>query len=456
MKKIPLLLIVSVINLLAITSFVSAISLAEIDVKTPVLESYCSSEVFLEVEIKNNQLTPENFIVGFEGENINEWIDVENTVFLVKSISSEIVKIPLKPSRNVEGEFRYNVFIYPETKPNFRASRGFLLKVSKVCIEDLNIERIGDTLISKITLGSFDEKELKIVYEIKDSDEQIISTATFSENVIRTKKIEHNIELPENIYAGEYSVIGKLEGFGIEETRDFTIDIKHDLIETSTTVSTLLYKEVTVAMENNGNVPETNVKVTQSTPRDSITGYATNPADCQENGGETSCDYIIPEILPGETGYIIYRIEYWPYWATYALIAVIAVLIVGVSFIRITRPTLKKTSTRKSKNNHSVILHIKNPFRHHLKNVVIRDWVSPLAKFDRKNIHGVKPVMRRSDAGTELIWRLGDIKPKEERMLNYHINTLVEGNLRMPKAYLRFRDNKEKRFRVYSNNLILQ
>ncbi|MFH1337639.1 MAG: hypothetical protein ABIH55_02065 [Nanoarchaeota archaeon] len=455
MRKIPLMLMISIMTLFFLTSFASAVRPLEIDIKTPTLESLCSSEVFLELEIKNNKVIYDNFIVEIDGPDADEWFVLEST-FLVNSMSSKLFKIPINPARGADGEFKYDVFVYSKSNPDFKASRGFRLDISKVCIISFDIEKTGDTLISNIELGSFDRNSVDVVYELKDENGQIIQTISFIEDVRGAKEAEHSIELPENIVAGEYYVTVKLNGFDIERTEIFSINVKEDIIETTTIVSTPLYKEVTVAITNNGNVVEENVETEQAIPKDSITGYVTNPTNCRTDGNENICKYTIPEIAPGATAYVIYRIEFWPYWATYALIGAIVVLIGGVSFLRITSPTIKKISSRKSKNRHSVTLQIKNPFRHQLKNVIVRDWVSPLARFDKNNIQGVKPVIRRSDAGTELIWRLGDIRPKEERILNYSVNTMVEGNLRMPKAYLRFRDSNDKRFRINSNQLVLQ
>ncbi|MFH1445160.1 MAG: hypothetical protein ABIF08_01625 [Nanoarchaeota archaeon] len=453
MKNIVLLLTVLVVSSLFFTSFASAERPFEANIKTPVVKSYCGLEAFLEIEITNKQATEEYFKISVDGPNSDEWFDLTES-FFVGSASTDTIEIPIDPPRNVEGEFKYSVFVYGESNPGYKTGSVFIFKTHKICITSFVAEKTGDKLISDIELGSSEERDIDVIYELMD-EKGIILTATFTEHVVITKKAQHTIELPEHLIAGEYSLIANLGGSEVEGTQPLSVEPKKELIETVTTVSTPLYEKVTVAIKNNGNVVENDVKVSQSTPGNTFTGYVTNPKSCQPSNGEVECDYVIPEIMPGETGYVIYRIEFWPYWATYALVGVVIVLIVGVSFLRITRPTLNKTSARKGKNNHSVILQIKNPFRHNLKNVVVRDWISPLARFDKNNLSGLRPVLRRSDAGTELIWRLGDIKPKEERIINYNIKTMVEGNLRMPKAYLRFRDSGDKRFRIYSKPVIL-
>ncbi len=138
-----------------------------------------------------------------------------------------------------------------------------------------------------------------------------------------------------------------------------------------------------------------------------------------------------------------------------AAAATIIFVVASFSLLRAAKPSIMKSSVKKTVNMHSIILEIKNPFLHHLKDVVIRDWVSPLASVMCKEIGTLKPVLKKSGAGTELIWKLGEIKPKEVRYLSYKIKTLVEGNLKMPRAYARFRTPKGGRFRIYSRFLHL-
>ena len=85
----------------------------------------------------------------------------------------------------------------------------------------------------------------------------------------------------------------------------------------------------------------------------------------------------------------------------------------------------------------------------------MRDFVSPLAKVAREFEH-TKPIIKKSEAGTELIWKIGKMKPREVRVLSYKIKNLVEGNLKMPKAYVRFRDNNGNRVRIYSGHLTIE
>jgi hypothetical protein len=90
------------------------------------------------------------------------------------------------------------------------------------------------------------------------------------------------------------------------------------------------------------------------------------------------------------------------------------------------------------------------------KNVIVRDWVSPLATVIMEEFEAVRPVVKRSDAGTELVWSLGDMKPREERLLSYKIRPVVYGNLKLARASMRYKNRKGERKRIHSNPVFIK
>jgi hypothetical protein len=61
----------------------------------------------------------------------------------------------------------------------------------------------------------------------------------------------------------------------------------------------------------------------------------------------------------------------------------------------------------------------------------------------------------KSESGTELIWRLGAISPRSDSiLLTYKVNPLIEAKLKMPRAYLAYRDDNDKKYRVFSKPLV--
>jgi hypothetical protein len=230
--------------------------------------------------------------------------------------------------------------------------------------------------------------------------------------------------------------------------------ISQKVEETSTGFS----KDVVVSIINDGNVIEDDYVLQQKTPLDPMTGMMTKPGDnCRDQDGVMVCNYLVGEIKPGATAQVTYTLSYWPAFNGYIILTVIVISLVLFSFLRATTPRIFKRHSRRG-DSHNISIHVTNPFFHRLNDVVVRDWVSPLAQVLHEEIESTKPVMRKMDeGGTELIWKLGEMKPREERILQYRVRPLAHGSLKMPGAHLKFTTGKEgdKKLKIASNGITL-
>jgi len=187
-----------------------------------------------------------------------------------------------------------------------------------------------------------------------------------------------------------------------------------------------------------------------------VTGLVVKPAECDESGEKTMCASTIDRLDPGQTVSITYMIEYWPSYAGWAAGIVASLIVLFVGFSHATSPKISKKHVSTKGKLHTIALDIKNPYsRKHLNNVIIRDWVSPLARVVTDDSGSLKPITRRTEAGTELIWKLGDFRGKEERVISYKLKSMVEGQLKMPRAYLRYRDETGKGSKVFSKGVVI-
>ena len=143
----------------------------------------------------------------------------------------------------------------------------------------------------------------------------------------------------------------------------------------------------------------------------------TAPNDCS---GRT-CSYVINGLVPGAAAQIVYRIEFWPTLMQYFGAGVAIVAVLGFTFVHKTRPSVRKSSAALGYGRHSIIIEVKNPFLHHLNNVVVRDFVHPIANVLHEEIESLKPIVKKTETGTELICKLGDMRPKETRLLKYGV-----------------------------------
>ena len=89
-----------------------------------------------------------------------------------------------------------------------------------------------------------------------------------------------------------------------------------------------------------------------------------------------------------------------------------------------------------------------------IKNVVIRDQVSSLFEVKGK-FETVKPAIRQTEEGTELVWTLGAIEPRDHRIIHYNVRPMVNGSLRLPKAYMTYESSGGKRAKISTKEKLM-
>lgn len=313
---------------------------------------------------------------------------------------------------------------------------------SEIKITDFSAFVEENNLYMELGIETMGEQQLEINVKLT-SNGNTIKTQTILWEAEGSEPMKRKIK--DNILAGNYTLSISMNR--ISKSINFSVEPVHRIVKSKIIESTPLFDVITIYIENKGNVVE-DYYVEEYIQQDKITSFITKPSICSEE----KCGFYIKEIMPGTTAKIVYRIEYWPYTLIYILGAVAVLFVSFLAFFKVTNPRIKKRHIKKT--NH-IMIEIKNPFMREVKNVIVRDWISPLARVQRR-FEGLKPVIRKSEAGTELIWRLGNLAAKEERVLCYKIKPLIEGTLKMPKAYMRFRDEKGRRIKIHSNQLVIK
>lgn len=413
------------------------------------------SLVTYSIELTNNR----NMVVPVRVsvDDSQYWIQNKYTLIDLQPESERIIEITFAPTGEKEGFFEFPISMWVFKENWIRVDDVIRMDVKlKFDLEDFYVDISGGNVNINLILDSTEERTVTANFDVTDSSGKVLYT--FSETVTFSglKTIQKSMPVSDFL-AGKYTVYASVEETDLKEKTEFEIEPVHAVAETTKRISTVLYEDVIITIKNNGNLVEKNYKTFQTIPNnDWITGFVTEPSSCVVEGDNKVCGYVVTELPPGGSTMITYRLNYWMIYGQYAFIILIIIAIVTFSFIRITSPTITKRHAKKGEDKHSVILEIKNPFMHHLRNVIVRDWVSPLARVLHEEFEMVTPVIRKSDAGTEMIWKLGDIKPKETRIITYKIKTMVQGSLRMPRAYIRFNNNKGKKVRVFSKHLIVE
>jgi hypothetical protein len=356
------------------------------------------------------------------------------------------------PTGDRYGRFPYTLKAFSVSTPSVSASASFYLDVEPVRINDIKLEEKQGSVSATITADSLKRRDISFTLSIREKGGNIVSSSTLEKQLDGVQVFGGSVEIPANLLAGSYDffVEATAEGATIKKSVPLVLEPVHDVVKTRAEVDTLLYKEITVTLYNRGNVVEDNYKVSESSAPGQLVGFVTAPNDCSAS----TCTYVVNGLAPGATARVIYHIEFWPTLMQYigAILAVAAVA--GFTFVHKTRPTIRKRSSHSGGGMHSIVIEVRNPFLHHLNNVVVRDFVHPIASVVHEEIESLKPVIRKTEEGTELIWKLGDVRPKETRLLKYGVKSVFQGGaISSPKAYMRFMNPKGRSFRVFSNSL---
>jgi hypothetical protein len=456
MRKYPLPILVSCLLVLA-----SAPALAapvELTVQPQEQSGQLFSDIKFSMTILNNQDYDDMFRIILSGEHL-EWNMPSTIAKKVRADSSETIELLFYPTGSNMGLFDFTATVESLNNPDVKASAKFFINIPYLAaIKGFSASASGNTVSFYAILKTPEEKELKGEFALEDSSGITVGSVPFTETVNGEKEIRGTLSPPERLLAGTYTAYITIDGTLLSRNSSFTIQPVRSVSQKVEETSSGFSKIVLVSVTNEGNVAERNYAFQQKTPLDPMTGMLTKPADnCMEEGGEMVCNYLVGEIKPGATAQVSYAVSYWPMFNGYLLLTVIVIGLVLFSFLRATTPRIIKRHSGKGEDRHNISIHVINPFFHRLSDVVVRDWVSPLAQVLHEEIESSRPAIRSQDEGTELIWKLGDMKPREERILQYKVRSLVHGSLKMPGAQLKFTAGKgEKKIRLVSNGITLE
>ena len=459
MKKslVPLLFIFA-LSITWVSAFASSVDVA---IQPSSQAGQTNSVMKFILTITNNQDFHDSFQIVFSGSHM-EWLVPGIIAKGVAAHSSEDLDVIFYPTKSGNEQSEFSVSVYSVSNSQIKSSAYFSVDVSSgIEIKDFKASLVSGNSVNSVNfdlwLYSSEEKEASGEFMLEDASGRKIGALAFKQNVKGDSKISRDLVLVEGLPAGSYTARASLEGIDSAKKAVLYIQPVRSITQTVEEVQHGFTKDVTITIRNEGNTIERGYSVQQAIPMDAMTGMLSRPGqNCREEDGAMVCNYFVGDIKPGSAAYVVYSVNYWPAFNGYLLISVIMAGLIIYSFLRVTSPRILKRHSRKGENVHAISIHIKNPFLRNLRDVTVRDWVSPLAQVLHEEITSTVPVLRRADEGTELIWKLGDMKPKEERILQYKVHSLVKGRLRMPSAQMRFASGRgDKKMRLASNAITL-
>ncbi|MEM5798179.1 MAG: hypothetical protein QXP39_01315 [Candidatus Aenigmatarchaeota archaeon] len=421
----------------------SSVYALDVRIENPQIVIFSGERADFEVAVTNTENWTEGLEISVQGEHL-EW-QIPSVLYLSLSPNqSEIFNITFLPKTDKEKNIQYRLII--KTSSGAVYERIFSLRVlPEIYIHDIALEVKGDVLVVNGAIKVKEAGKVNLIFGIY-SGKNIISSSQIDVWVKDEERFKNEMSLQGLVY-GDYVL--KISSKCCEVSHEFRISPIKDVVENINIKSGFLQDIVEIEVENKGNQPIYNYTVKRDISPIWFTGFITKPVKC--DGGQ--CDFLIEEIKPGTSAKIVYSISYWPTISEVVGFVIMFIFIVWFYKFRISRPVITKKIVKKSPNDHVVVLEIKSPFLRGVKDAILKDIISPLSQLADSG--HLNPVTRKGEKGTELIWRLGNIPPREIRIVNYTIKLPMPASVRLPPAKLNF-DIKGKKYSVFSNEIDIE
>jgi len=348
------------------------------------------------------------------------------------------------------GTYYYTFYAQLTESPETAQSQTVKLVVSSgedIFVKSHSIEKHGRSIDMQLGLLSEKKDGVTVDYSIVNSAGTTVATYTRTYFVEGAENVSQTIELSDDMVADTYTAVIKVKGTDYEFSKSFDIEPVRRIVKSEEEVSGLLYDEHRISISNDGNVVEKGYVVSSNVPTGFLV-FSHEPDEC--SGGK--CVWSVEKLNPDEDVNIVYRVEYWPLFAEGLMIAVLLGVFVFFARSRMGTPRITKTITH-GKDGYTAVIEIRNPSRK-ITNVVVRDEVSPLFRLEDA-FETLKPAVKHHESSTELVWSLPAIEPGDHRIIHYRLRPVVNGDLKVPKAYMRYATADGKKMRAESRELNL-
>lgn len=438
--------------ILSLVFFIAPAYAVEVSVVPSQAETEVNQPVWYTIQIYNDQSFSDEFVITVLGPHL-EWLNLGNYYATLGAYGSKDVKMYFYP--NMESSYQYEVMVYSKNNKYNMDSQHIALKVTpekEIRILDFSSKKTGENLEIYLKLSSKSKRTLVIPFDITDSDGNLIKHVEVTKEAEGITEIKETVPIGD-LLAGNYYVKISMPEFDVEGKSSFSIAPLHRVVTKKEAVSTPFGQQIVITLTNEGNTPE-DYTASDNVQANQYVDFVNRPTITYIQGSDVSYNWRVEGLAVGKSVSFTYNISRLPFLIGSFIVIFCAVALLGMGAVKVRAPNIKKKQVKK-RSEHVIILEIKGSITSELKNVMVKDRVSPLGKV-LPEFGGPKPVVRESEYGTELIWSLGDIKPRSEIYLSYKIKPLVEAQLKMPRAYLTYRIGEgDAKIRVFSREVIL-
>ncbi len=448
MKKLLVLALI-----LAFAFLLKPAAAVQVGVSPSQVETEVNQQGWYTIQVYNDGYQSGEFVITVLGPHL-EWLNLERYYVSMNPSESREVKMYFYPS--LEGTYDYEVMAYSKNNEADINSAKLTLKVlpeKEMRLLSFTAERTGNDVAINLKLTSKEERSVKIPFDIIDNTGRTVKLVeTARELPSGPSEIKETVSVSDFI-AGDYYVRTEIPEFGVSGQAVFSIPAINKVVTKKEIVSTPFGQQVVISVVNEGNTP-VDYDVQDSLPSNQYIDFVNQPANTYVEGGEVNYNWRLEGLAPGKGATVTYNISRLPLLVSSFIVILCVVVLLGMGAVKVRTPNIRKKHIKK-RGEHIIILQIRGPITSGLKGVIVKDMVTPLGRV-LPEFSGPKPVVRQSESGTELLWNLGDMKPRSEIYLSYRIQPLVEAQLKMPRAYLSYRTDEDTKMRVFSRQVILE
>lgn len=439
-------------NLILITLFVFQIFLISfsqfsdrVEVKIPSLYNINAGQtVRIPIEIKNldyNEVKVFLYVFPPYYEGISAYFDVNNVVLSPNSEASVNLVISA-PTEAKSAIITYQIFVeYNNIKKTYKMELNVIGGKGEIKVTNFGINKNrfdpDESLIAFVeyqnskNIVTFVRAKMEISREneIIKTEEKTVNILPFSKASLNFSYLFSYFDRPGKYYINIYSYDENKNTISKLSFEVFLNEINNVEKRVDKQFSIFQYR-VSVEIENVGNVIQ-KIRLEEEFPiilKSFVVFEGMNPK-IENNKAIWEVD-----LKPKEKIVFSYSIIYLP---ILLLASILVVAFLVFLFFYLLKPrSLKKYE--KFEDVYKIKIFIKNSSRKRMKNIEISDFVPSL--FSIVEFETLKPQVKKSKDGYDLVWKIRELKPKEELIISYKIKPLIEiiGEIKLPKPKIKY------------------
>jgi len=473
MKKVLLIMFA----LLLIPFLAYGQKLVEVTPSQDVLTLSTGESTYVEIIIKNNQPFTDTFSFSvFPSTSSGVSVTPEKNVITIERNSEQTVRVYFSAQIDApENLLKFSVLVKSLTTD---ASSGcdiivFTKRKTPIYISNISVNKYTFEPEEKLTI----EISLTNIYPKTSYTYELQMFIKYGNNIVQefdehilirpleTVKIKNEYKFGKYERPGQYNIIIYLkdENGNIVSSREISVTllpvvkIPSNYTEKTTSIGFLSFT-TTIVIKNDGNTVAPPFYLSEELPviAKGMFSASIPPVKEEVRGSTIVYSWYIPYLAPGEAIVIKYQVSFLGLWLTLIIIGALTYFSYRYTFTATVVKICKYKGAIKKDKEIFVAVEVKNKTVRELNDVILTDRlpavVQVVEKFDT-----LQPKIRKSKGGTELVWNLGKLKPREERVVTYRIKPVMDiaGSLRLPAASLSYTGKKGLET-VFSKSVLLQ